>query len=640
MAIDREKEQDLLEIYNKKISLMGEIADLTGDEITKRKLVVASRWEEIKAMDASIVKLQLTSWLLQDQADAHSKVESAASRYLSALRDIESDLASAKSAYISGLREEQQELETAANNRESYYKTGLGLAEKLAEAAGDEAAASKILAMSRELELAAMDDSLHPLQQMVWALEDAGVAALDFTKGIESIQSTIDSIMGASDSVQSRDYMTDRYNELLTAAQEDPAKAGEFASFSKTYMDFMEDYGDPKSREKVLKDLWDVEEKYTKEQTDLAEEGNDSLVDMTEAMEDLYSLQEAYQTSKDSFDNNWYSGEIALLEEQRDLAKLKNDYDTAKAIYDANYSQAMVDELEAVTGASDNIADLLQDYLTAGSGAALADTAVDIHTAITGLWDNISNGPLGSLFEQFFGRDGSGSVIPKDDGGSIIPKDDGGSGSVIPKDDGGSVIPKDDGGRIVDPRDEPSLPPEDKEIVDGKMWADHYVTDLYAKIGRGPTIGNSVNQIDSSGYYYWRDKAVYGEFDNLLDEFTGEVRSYMDRNEYETTLPGTLAHWIKNHNSLGFATGGSFQVGGPSGTDNLFLPQMRVTAGEVVNISRQDVMAELVKEIKNLGKGDVLVKVFVGNKEIKDVTIETIRTDPQAQQVIKRVANV
>jgi hypothetical protein len=51
-------------------------------------------------------------------------------------------------------------------------------------------------------------------------------------------------------------------------------------------------------------------------------------------------------------------------------------------------------------------------------------------------------------------------------------------------------------------------------------------------------------------------------------------------------------------------------------------------------------MAELVKEIKKMGKGDVLVKVFVGNKEIKDITIETIRTDPQAQQVIKRAANV
>ena len=54
-------------------------------------------------------------------------------------------------------------------------------------------------------------------------------------------------------------------------------------------------------------------------------------------------------------------------------------------------------------------------------------------------------------------------------------------------------------------------------------------------------------------------------------------------------------------------------------------------------------MAELVSEIRNLsnkGGGDVQVKVFVGNKEIKDVTIETIRTDPRAQQVIRRAASV
>ena len=50
----------------------------------------------------------------------------------------------------------------------------------------------------------------------------------------------------------------------------------------------------------------------------------------------------------------------------------------------------------------------------------------------------------------------------------------------------------------------------------------------------------------------------------------------------------------------GFATGGSFTVSGASGTDNLSLPQMRVTAGEIINISRPDTMAELRNELKAL----------------------------------------
>jgi hypothetical protein len=49
-----------------------------------------------------------------------------------------------------------------------------------------------------------------------------------------------------------------------------------------------------------------------------------------------------------------------------------------------------------------------------------------------------------------------------------------------------------------------------------------------------------------------------------------------------------------------FATGGSFTVAGMSGRDNLTLPDLRVSAGEMVNISRPDVMSSVSEELTAL----------------------------------------
>jgi hypothetical protein len=49
-----------------------------------------------------------------------------------------------------------------------------------------------------------------------------------------------------------------------------------------------------------------------------------------------------------------------------------------------------------------------------------------------------------------------------------------------------------------------------------------------------------------------------------------------------------------------FATGGSFTVGGTGGIDSLSLPQMRVSPGEMVNISRPDVMSSMSEELREL----------------------------------------
>jgi len=56
----------------------------------------------------------------------------------------------------------------------------------------------------------------------------------------------------------------------------------------------------------------------------------------------------------------------------------------------------------------------------------------------------------------------------------------------------------------------------------------------------------------------------------------------------------------------------------------------------------KDVKSLLTKlvSITNKGDGKTEVRVYIGNKELKTITAETIRTDPETQRTIKRVANV
>jgi hypothetical protein len=94
---------------------------------------------------------------------------------------------------------------------------------------------------------------------LIWGLEDAAQGFEDVSNALKTVQGTIDAIMGDTNSVQSEAYMTQKYDDLLIAAQTDPAKAQEFAGFAQQYLGFMEDYGDPKIREGVLQDLFSVE---------------------------------------------------------------------------------------------------------------------------------------------------------------------------------------------------------------------------------------------------------------------------------------------------------------------------------------------------------------------------------------------
>jgi len=644
--------------YADRLRLAAEVAEATGDEAAAADILIMQRHLEIDAMDASSRSLQQLQWDMDATAaeaerfaaniaalensmnewitGLRSALTDAAQAYMSRLveelNELENNYSNAKNAYMSGLQQEISLLNERAASSESAYRTGLSMSQALAEAMGDEAAAAEILEKSRAMELAAMDESLRPMQEMMWALEDSESTMADYAAGINSIQGAIDSIMGGdATSVQSSDYFNERYDELLAAAQADPAKAGEFAAFSKQYLDFIEDYGDPKAREKVLKDLWSVEEGYVEDQLDAADQTNVNLIDMTEVMEELSGLEQGYLSAIDARDDNWYQSALDNFTDTKSILTLQQEYNAAKTALDNSTHAETIAELQGILGAGKTTAVLLEEYLKAKSGAAAGDTLVDIYDAVTGLWDNLAEGPLGGIWDFFF-PGGGGSVVD--------PGDSGGGGSVVdPGNDGG-------GGSVIHPADTHDGVPDDwNGYIDGVSWADKYVQDLYATVGRGPDIGSAVDQIDQRGYNYWREKGKYGEYSSLLADFRSAISSYLETNDYEITLPGTLANYVKNHNTLGLNTGGSFAVNGPSGLDNLYLPQMRVTAGEIVNVTRGDVMAELLREIRAInssgnGGGDTSIKVYIGDRELRDLTTETLRTDQQAQQVIRRAAHV
>jgi len=621
----------------------------------------------------------------------------------SELDTLEGNFENAKRDYIAGLEKEAGLLEDIANKKEQNYKSGLSLAKTLADAMGDESASAEILAMSRALELKSMDASLHPLQQLVWGLEDAQESFKDFTQGIESIQNAIDGIMGDSQSGQSRDYMEEKYATLLKAAQDDPAKAGEFASFSKTYLDFMSDYGDPKAREKVLKDLWSVEEDYTKAQLSEGEQTNINLVDMTAVMEDLYKLESVSKKAREDFENNRFTAELENFTDTKSILTLETEYFAAKAALDASTNQKKIDDLEKIVGVGQTTADLLAEYLKAKSGVGVADIMVNIYDAFMGF---IEDNPWGKAIEDWLagGNDnndrvstqtpeqfvtdlyasvGRGPVIGDaanqiDQEGwdhwlGLASSDSADYNKITtafreavadyitnnPRDDISDHV-VDHTSDTIDPntdlRPDPNQPPNTGGLTDNSntvtdnlptdwrysegMVGDRYKAAWDAVWYAYKNIGRSATE-DKSGAMGWYNTIM--NTDGLTkskfnEDFMDATRTYVRNNP---TDPASLKV-IDHFGTADFNTGGSFTVQGPGGIDNLVLPQLRVTQGEIVNISRADIMAELVSEIRNLGNkgGDVQVKVFVGNKEIKDVTIETMRTDPRAQQVIRRAASV
>jgi hypothetical protein len=107
--------------------------------------------------------------------------------------------------------------------------------------------------------LKGMEESLRPLQEFVWALEDGAESIENATSGLDTVRGTTADILGGNQTPQSREFFEGRYNDLLADAQRNPENVSAFTDFATKYLDFISDYGDPKAQEDVLKDLFSLE---------------------------------------------------------------------------------------------------------------------------------------------------------------------------------------------------------------------------------------------------------------------------------------------------------------------------------------------------------------------------------------------
>lgn len=100
------------------------------------------------------------------------------------------------------------------------------------------------------------------------------------------------------------------------------------------------------------------------------------------------------------------------------------------------------------------------------------------------------------------------------------------------------------------------------------------VADLYrTALGREP---------DQEGLAYWTAQATIKPWEQVRADFL-----------YAARANGEAVR-------TGFATGGSGVVSGRAGRDNLVLPGLEVSAGELINVTRPDVMASLLAEMRGL----------------------------------------
>jgi len=142
---------------------------------------------------------------------------------------------------------------------------------------------------------------------------------------------------------------------------------------------------------------------------------------------------------------------------------------------------------------------------------------------------------------------------------------------------------------------------------DGSTVEQHYNTfgereGLYS----GSSVYNTVDPVtyNSSGYNsadYIQAKAVSLFEAGWASSIEGAKTVFLDAIEKEGIS-------VQQHHDLfatqegvyRFASGGSFEVQGPSGSDNLYVPNVRLTAGEVVNVTNGDTMSALREEIVSL----------------------------------------
>jgi len=180
----------------------------------------------------------------------------------------------------------RKEIIDLAESQFDFWKKEMSIQKQWAEMIGDTKLALDIEYQEHLLDLAALQDAYgdasKPLQDLLWqmwGLKQAAKELTDQSKDLQKqqtnlnkmiqnhnvIQSLIDSIMGGGHApVQSAEWFELRYQELLTAAKNDPDRISDFTSFASQYLDFFQGFGGSKNATgDVLKDLYDLQNSAT-----------------------------------------------------------------------------------------------------------------------------------------------------------------------------------------------------------------------------------------------------------------------------------------------------------------------------------------------------------------------------------------
>lgn len=140
-------EEKMKDLTNKRLSMQLTIAELEKDDVAVREIILKQRAIEIAGMDESLRPLQERINFLNDEADATAKAQAAAEKAMAAEK-------------------------AAAEAALSLLKNRLSLQSVIADLEGNTADKAKIVAQQRAIELAAMDESLRPLQERINLLND------------------------------------------------------------------------------------------------------------------------------------------------------------------------------------------------------------------------------------------------------------------------------------------------------------------------------------------------------------------------------------------------------------------------------------------------------------------------------------
>lgn len=238
----------------------------------------------------------------------------------------------------------------------------------------------------------------------------------------------------------------------------------------------------------------------------------------------------------------------------KDLATAKQAFDTAQAKAVNDNAAAQASTLTSLYGSSKSIEQLLTGYLAAmqslaqqvvasqQSGGAQASSLAQLAGAAkaAGPQESWQTAP-GSAYSTWSSSGGAMGMAP-------TVNADPNSTLVVTK-----------GGQVV-------------TLARAQQW----VTDQLASSGP-----------DAGGAAIYQSAVAAGLSSSSLEKMMGWAA-------------GSANAWADQHGLQHFSSGGSFLVGGPEVGDNLALPNLRVSRGEMVSVSRPDSLSQLREELREL----------------------------------------